>query len=262
MGFKGVSRRSPGLLSTTTTTTTTTTTGGDANQQNSGSQNKFDYQNYVSKTRTTSFKSTSSRSESISSETPDLSFEDFPKDSKMAATVGTPQEERTNLTDVFSFFEKGGAKKAGQKENIAMKTHLQFEAIRRAGTASMLKDKFEGGEDSEDEEEEEEEEDDYFTRSTADPNLVKCERVNPKKKKNIGAEINLDSRGLRDQFDSGQMSGNYTTKIDERAKEIEEMRKLKADGIKDVWESQPGEDCSFAVNVFNRCPKEWVFFSL
>jgi len=157
----------------------------------------------------------------------------------MAATVGTPQEERTNLTDVFSFFEKGGAKKAGQKENIAMKTHLQFEAIRRAGTASMLKDKFEGGEDSEDEEEEEEEEDDYFTRSTADPNLVKCERVNPKKKKNIGAEINLDSRGLRDQFDSGQMSGNYTTKIDERAKEIEEMRKLKAQGVKDTFESEP-----------------------
>jgi len=143
------------------------------------------------------------------------------------------------LTDVFSFFEKGGAKKAGQKENIAMKTHLQFEAIRRAGTASMLKDKFEGGEDSEDEEEEEEEEDDYFTRSTADPNLVKCERVNPKKKKNIGAEINLDSRGLRDQFDSGQMSGNYTTKIDERAKEIEEMRKLKAQGVKDTFESEP-----------------------
>merc|ERR1712168_127904 len=124
-----------------------------------------------------------------------------------------------------------------QKENIAMKTHLQFEAIRRAGTASMLKDKFEG-EGSEDEEEEEEEED-YFTRSTADPNLVKCERVNPKKKKNIGAEIQLDSRGLRDQFDSGQMMGNYSTKIDERAKEIEEMRKLKADGVKDVWESQP-----------------------
>jgi len=69
--------------------------------------------------------------------------------------------------------------------------------------------------------------------------LVKCERVNPKKKKNISAEIQLDSRGLRDQFDSGQMMGNYSTKIDERAKEIEEMRKLKADGIKDVWESQP-----------------------
>merc|ERR1712168_725385 len=124
-----------------------------------------------------------------------------------------------------------------QKENIAMKTHGQFEAIRRAGTASMLKDKFEG--EGSEEEEEEEEEEDYFTRSTADPNLVKCERVNPKKKKNIGAEIQLDSRGLRDQFDSGQMMGNYSTKIDERAKEIEEMRKLKADGIKDVWESQP-----------------------
>ena len=51
----------------------------------------------------------------------------------------------------------------------------------------------------------------------------------------------MDSRGLRDQFDSGQMMGNYSTKIDERAKEIEEMRKLKAEGIKDVWESQPGE---------------------
>jgi len=86
---------------------------------------------------------------------------------------------------------------------------------------------------------EEEEEEDYFTRTTKDPNLVKCERVNPKKKKNISAEIQLDSRGLRDQFDSGQMMGNYSTKIDERAKEIEEMRKLKADGIKDVWESQP-----------------------
>merc|ERR1712142_971663 len=85
----------------------------------------------------------------------------------------------------------------------------------------------------------EEEEEDYFTRTTKDPNLVKCERVNPKKKKNISAEIQLDSRGLRDQFDSGQMMGNYSTKIDERAKEIEEMRKLKADGIKDVWESQP-----------------------
>jgi len=156
----------------------------------------------------------------------------------MAAAVETPQEERTNLSDVFSFFEKGGAKKAGQKENVAMKTHLQFEAIRRAGTASMLKDKFEG-EMSEEEEEEEEEEEDYFTRTTKDPNLVKCERVNPKKKKNISAEIQLDSRGLRDQFDSGQMMGNYSTKIDERAKEIEEMRKLKADGIKDVWESQP-----------------------
>merc|ERR1739838_517868 len=159
-------------------------------------------------------------------------------DENMAAAVETPQEERANLSDVFSFFEKGGAKKAAQKENIAMKTHLQFEAIRRAGTASYLKDKFEG-EGSEEEEEEEEEEEDYFTRSTADPNLVKCERVNPKKKKNIGAEIQLDSRGLRDQFDSGQMMGNYSTKIDERAKEIEEMRKLKADGIKDVWESQP-----------------------
>jgi len=156
----------------------------------------------------------------------------------MAAAVETPQEERTNLSDVFSFFEKGGAKKAAQKENVAMKTHLQFEAIRRAGTASMLKDKFEG-EMSEEEEEEEEEEEDYFTRTTKDPNLVKCERVNPKKKKNISAEIQLDSRGLRDQFDSGQMMGNYSTKIDERAKEIEEMRKLKADGIKDVWESQP-----------------------
>jgi len=156
----------------------------------------------------------------------------------MAAAVETPQEERTNLSDVFSFFEKGGAKKAAQKENIAMKTHLQFEAIRRAGTASMLKDKFEG-EGSEEEEEEEEEEEDYFTRTTKDPNLVKCERVNPKKKKNISAEIQLDSRGLRDQFDSGQMMGNYSTKIDERAKEIEEMRKLKAEGIKDVWESQP-----------------------
>jgi len=155
----------------------------------------------------------------------------------MAAAVETPQEERANLSDVFSFFEKGGAKKAAQKENIAMKTHLQFEAIRRAGTASMLKDKFEG--EGSEEEEEEEEEEDYFTRSTADPNLVKCERVNPKKKKNIGAEIQLDSRGLRDQFDSGQMMGNYSTKIDERAKEIEEMRKLKADGVKDVWESQP-----------------------
>merc|ERR1719289_802624 len=53
-----------------------------------------------------------------------------------------------------------------------MKTHLQFEAIRRAGTASMLKDKFEGE----------------------------------------GSE-----------------------------EEIEEMRKLKADGVKDVWESQPVE---------------------
>jgi len=158
----------------------------------------------------------------------------------MAAAVETPQDERTNLTDVFSFFEKGGAKKAAHKENIAMKTHLQFEAIRRAGTASMLKDKFEG-EGSEEEEEEEEEEEDYFTKSTKDPNLVKCERVNPKKKKNISAEIQLDSRGLRDQFDSGQMMGNYSTKIDERAKEIEEMRKLKADGIKDVWESQPVE---------------------
>jgi len=156
----------------------------------------------------------------------------------MAAAVETPQEERTNLSDVFSFFEKGGAKKAAQKENVAMKTHLQFEAIRRAGTASYLKDKFEG-EGSEEEEEEEEEEEDYFTRSTKDPNLVKCERINPKKKKNISAEIQLDSRGLRDQFDSGQMMGNYNTKIDERAKEIEEMRKLKADGIKDVWESQP-----------------------
>jgi len=156
----------------------------------------------------------------------------------MAAAVETPQDERTNLTDVFSFFEKGGAKKAAQKENIAMKTHLQFEAIRRAGTASYLKDKFEG-EGSEEEEEEEEEEEDYFTKTTKDPNLVKCERVNPKKKKNISAEIQLDSRGLRDQFDSGQMMGNYSTKIDERAKEIEEMRKLKADGIKDVWESQP-----------------------
>merc|ERR1712168_584332 len=124
-----------------------------------------------------------------------------------------------------------------QKENIAMKTHGQFEAIRRAGTASMLKDKFEG--EGSEEEEEEEEEEDYFTRTTKDPNLVKCERVNPKKKKNISAEIQLDSRGLRDQFDSGQMMGNYSTKIDERAKEIEEMRKLKADGIKDVWESQP-----------------------
>jgi len=144
------------------------------------------------------------------------------------------------LTDVFSFFEKGGAKKAAQKENIAMKTHLQFEAIRRAGTASMLKDKFEG-EGSDEEEEEEEEEEDYFTKTTKDPNLVKCERVNPKKKKNISAEIQLDSRGLRDQFDSGQMMGNYNTKIDERAKEIEEMRKLKADGVKDVWESQPVE---------------------
>jgi len=158
----------------------------------------------------------------------------------MAAAVETPQEERTNLTDVFSFFEKGGAKKAAQKENIAMKTHLQFEAIRRAGTASMLKDKFEG-EGSDEEEEEEEEEEDYFTKTTKDPNLVKCERVNPKKKKNISAEIQLDSRGLRDQFDSGQMMGNYNTKIDERAKEIEEMRKLKADGVKDVWESQPVE---------------------
>merc|ERR1712142_287772 len=108
---------------------------------------------------------------------------------------------------------------------------------RRAGTASMLKDKFEG--EGSEEEEEEEEEEDYFTRTTKDPNLVKCERVNPKKKKNISAEIQLDSRGLRDQFDSGQMMGNYSTKIDERAKEIEEMRKLKADGIKDVWESQP-----------------------
>merc|ERR1712142_717356 len=126
-------------------------------------------------------------------------------------------------------------KKAAQKENVAMKTHLQFEAIRRAGTASMLKDKFEG----EMSEEEEEEEEDYFTRTTKDPNLVKCERVNPKKKKNISAEIQLDSRGLRDRFDSGQMMGNYSTKIDERAKEIEEMRKLKADGVKDVWESQP-----------------------
>jgi len=155
----------------------------------------------------------------------------------MAAAVETPQEERTNLSDVFSFFEKGGAKKAAQKENVAMKTHLQFEAIRRAGTASMLKDKFEG--EMSEEEEEEEEEEDYFTRTTKDPNLVKCERVNPKKKKNISAEIQLDSRGLRDQFDSGQMMGNYSTKIDERAKEIEEMRKLKADGIKDVWESQP-----------------------
>merc|ERR1712042_430790 len=183
-------------------------------------------------TRTTSFKSPSSRSESISSETPEQ------LDENMAAAVETPQDERTNLTDVFSFFEKGGAKKAAQKENIAMKTHLQFEAIRRAGTASMLKDKFEG-EGSEEEEEEEEEEEDYFTKSTKDPNLVKCERVNPKKKKNISAEIQLDSRGLRDQFDSGQMMGNYSTKIDERAKEIEEMRKLKADGIKDVWESQP-----------------------
>merc|ERR1719511_190234 len=103
----------------------------------------------------------------------------------------------------------------------------------------MLKDKFEGGEDEDEEEEEEEEEEDYFTRTTRDPNLVKCERVNPKKKKNISAEIQLDSRGLRDQFDSGQMMGNYSTKIDERAKEIEEMRKLKAEGIKDVWESQP-----------------------
>merc|ERR1712042_85043 len=183
-------------------------------------------------TRTTSFKSPSSRSDSISSETPET------LDENMAAAVETPQEERTNLSDVFSFFEKGGAKKAAQKENVAMKTHLQFEAIRRAGTASMLKDKFEG-EMSEEEEEEEEEEEDYFTRTTKDPNLVKCERVNPKKKKNISAEIQLDSRGLRDQFDSGQMMGNYSTKIDERAKEIEEMRKLKADGIKDVWESQP-----------------------
>merc|ERR1712042_377137 len=183
-------------------------------------------------TRTTSFKSPSSRSESISSETPEQ------LDENMAAAVETPQDERTNLTDVFSFFEKGGAKKAAQKENIAMKTHLQFEAIRRAGTASYLKDKFEG-EGSEEEEEEEEEEEDYFTKTTKDPNLVKCERVNPKKKKNISAEIQLDSRGLRDQFDSGQMMGNYSTKIDERAKEIEEMRKLKADGIKDVWESQP-----------------------
>merc|ERR1712042_292449 len=100
-----------------------------------------------------------------------------------------------------------------------------------------LKDKFEG--EGSEEEEEEEEEEDYFTRTTKDPNLVKCERVNPKKKKNIGAEIQLDSRGLRDQFNSGQMMGNYSTKIDERAKEIEEMRKLKAEGIKDVWESQP-----------------------
>merc|ERR1711990_934375 len=155
----------------------------------------------------------------------------------MAAAVETPQEERANLSDVFSFFEKGGAKKAAQKENIAMKTHLQFEAIRRAGTASMLKDKFEG--EGSEEEEEEEEEEDYFTRSTANPNLVKCERVNPKKKKNIGAEIQLDSRGLRDQFDSGQMMGNYSTKIDERAKEIEEMRKLKAQGVKDTFESEP-----------------------
>jgi len=156
----------------------------------------------------------------------------------MAAAVETPQDERTNLSDVFSFFEKGGAKKAAQKENIAMKTHLQFEAIRRAGTASMLKDKFEGGEDEEEEESEEEEED-YFTRTTKDPNLVKCEKVNPKKKKNISAEIQLDSRGLREQFDSGQMMGNYSTTIDDRAKEIEEMRKMKADGVKDVWESQP-----------------------
>jgi len=156
----------------------------------------------------------------------------------MATAVETPQEERTNLSDVFSFFEKGGAKKSVQKENVAMKTHLQFEAIRRAGTASYLKDKFEGGEE-EDEEEEEEEEEDYFTRTTKDPNLVKCERVNPKKKKNISAEIQLDSRGLREQFDSGQMMGNYTTSIDERAREIEEMRKLKADGIKDTWESKP-----------------------
>jgi hypothetical protein len=51
----------------------------------------------------------------------------------------TPQEERANLSDVFTFFEKGGANK--QRENIAMKTHLQFEAIRRAGTAAMLKEK-------------------------------------------------------------------------------------------------------------------------
>lgn len=143
------------------------------------------------------------------------------------------------MTDVFSFFEKGGAKKSAQKENIAMKTHLQFEAIRRAGTASMLKDRFEGDYDDEEEEDEEEEEEDYFTKTTKDPNLVKCERVNPKKKKNISAEINLDSRGLRDQFDSGQMMGNYNTKIDERAKEIEEMRKAKAEGTKDVWESNP-----------------------
>ena len=42
---------------------------------------------------------------------------------------------------------------------------------------------------SEEEEEEEEEEEDYFTRTTKDPNLVKCERVNPKKKKNISAEV-------------------------------------------------------------------------
>merc|ERR1712112_476863 len=93
-----------------------------------------------------------------SSETPDPSL-----DENMAAAVETPQEERTNLSDVFSFFEKGGAKKAAQKENIAMKTHLQFEAIRRAGTASMLKDKFEG--EGSEEEEEEEEEEDYFTRA-------------------------------------------------------------------------------------------------
>jgi len=182
---------------------------------------------------TTTFKTPSSRSDSISSET-----DQHPEPDNMATAVETPQEERTNLSDVFSFFEKGGAKKSVQKENVAMKTHLQFEAIRRAGTASYLKDKFEGGEE-EDEEEEEEEEEDYFTRTTKDPNLVKCERVNPKKKKNISAEIQLDSRGLREQFDSGQMMGNYTTSIDERAREIEEMRKLKADGIKDTWESKP-----------------------
>ena len=49
--------------------------------------------------------------------------------------------------------------------------------------------RFEGGEDEDEEEEEEEEEEDYFTRTTKDPNLVKCERVNPKKKKNISAEV-------------------------------------------------------------------------
>jgi len=102
----------------------------------------------------------------------------------MAAAVETPQEERTNLTDVFSFFEKGGAKKAAQKENIAMKTHLQFEAIRRAGTASMLKDRFEGDYEDEEEEEEEEEED-YFTKTTKTQIWSSAKESTPRKKRTL-----------------------------------------------------------------------------
>merc|ERR1712228_398465 len=80
---------------------------------------KFDYVNYVSKTRTTSFKSPSSRSDSISSEAPELSL-----DENMAAAVETPQEERTNLSDVFSFFEKGGTEgKRRHEDSSAVRGH-------------------------------------------------------------------------------------------------------------------------------------------